>query len=79
MTINHHVKNWFHFFNRGRRALNYQIREGLSKTAVVPENLDTVRELIIQNRHVTIIKTALSANLAVYALQFSDKSAVNIV
>ena len=44
------VKNWFNEFNRGRRSLE---DEGRPKTAVVPENIDAVRELIMQDRHVT--------------------------
>ena len=44
------VKNWFNEFNRGRRSLE---DEGRPKTVVVPENIDAVRELIMQDRHVT--------------------------
>ena len=47
------VKNWYNEFNRGRRSLNDEFREGRPKTAVVPENIDAVRELIMQDRHVT--------------------------
>ena len=44
------VKNWFNECNRGRSSLKDELRENPSKTAVVPENM---RELIMQNRHVT--------------------------
>ena len=44
------VKNWFTEFNCGRRPLNYELHEGRPKTAVVPENIDAVRE---QDCHVT--------------------------
>ena len=47
------VKNWFNEFNRGRRSLEDEGREGRPKTVVVPENIDAVRELIMQDRHVT--------------------------
>ena len=47
------VKNWYNEFNRGRRSLKDEFREGRPKTAVVPENIDAVRELIMQDRHVT--------------------------
>lgn len=47
------VKNWFNEFNRGRRSLNDEFRGGRPKSAVVPENIDAVRELIVQDRHVT--------------------------
>ena len=47
------MKNWFTDFNRGRRSLKDKFREDPSKTAVVPANIDAVRELIMQDRHVT--------------------------
>ena len=47
------VKNWFNEFNCGRRSLKDNVREGPAKTAVVSENIDTVRKLIRQDRHVT--------------------------
>ena len=47
------VKNWFNEFNRGRRSLNDEFREGRPKQVVVPENSDAVRELIMQDRYVT--------------------------
>ena len=46
------MKNWFNQFSRARRWLNNEIREGPSKTAVVPENIDAVSELIMQDSHV---------------------------
>ena len=50
------VKNWYNEFNRGRRSLKDEFREGRPKTAVVPENIDAVRELIMQDRHVTYLQ-----------------------
>ena len=47
------VKNWFNEFNRGRSSLKDEVREVPPKTAVVPENIDAVRELLMQDRHVT--------------------------
>ena len=47
------MKNWFIEFNCGRRSLVDEIREGLPKTAVAPENIDAVLELIMQDRHAT--------------------------
>ena len=47
------VKNWFNEFNCGLRSLKDEVREGRPKTAVVSENIDAVRELIMQDRHVT--------------------------
>ena len=47
------VKNWFNEFNRGRSSLKDELSEGPPKTAVVADNIDAVRELIMQDRHVT--------------------------
>ena len=47
------VKNWFNKFNRGRHSLKDEVRKGRPKTADVSENIDTVREQIMQDRHVT--------------------------
>ena len=47
------VKNWFHKFKRGRRSLRDEARESRPKTAVVSENFDAVRELIMQDRFET--------------------------
>ena len=46
--------NWFNEFNRGRSSLKDELREGHPKTVVLPENIDAVRELIRQDRHVTL-------------------------
>lgn len=47
------VYNWFAEFNRGRASVSDEFREGRQKTAVVPQNIDAVHELIMQDRHVT--------------------------
>ena len=47
------MKNWFNEFDRGRRSLKDELRKGRPKTAVVSENIDAVREVIMQDRHVT--------------------------
>ena len=47
------VKRWFNEFDRGRRSLSDQFREGRPKSAVLPENSDAVRELIMEDLHVT--------------------------
>ena len=51
-TFDVDVKNWFNEFNCGRRSLKDEVLEGRQKTAVVSENIDAVRELIMQDRHV---------------------------
>ena len=50
------VKSGFNQFNCGRRSLKDEFRKGRPKTAIVPENIDAVRELTIQDRHVTYRK-----------------------
>jgi len=47
------VYRWFSKFNRDRSLLSDTFREGRPKSAVVPENIDAVREMIMQDRHVT--------------------------
>jgi histone-lysine N-methyltransferase SETMAR len=47
------VYRWYGEFNRGRSSLQDEFREGLPKSAVMPETIDTVRQLILQDRHVT--------------------------
>ena len=47
------VKKSFHEFNCSLRSLKDKVCEVPPKTAVVPENIDAVRELIMQARHVT--------------------------
>ena len=47
------VKTWFNEFNCGLRSLKVEVREGRpNTTADVLENIDAVRELIMQDRHV---------------------------
>ena len=40
-------------FNRGHSALQDKFREGRPKSDVVPETIDAVRQLILQDRHET--------------------------
>ena len=44
--------------------LKNEIREGPPKTAFVPENIDTVRVLIMQDRHVTYREIELSLGIS---------------
>ena len=39
--------------NQGRNSLQDEFREGRSKLVAVPETIDAVRQLILQDRHVT--------------------------
>ena len=47
------LQKWFNEFNHGRRSLKDKVRDGCPKTDVLPKNIDTEREPIIQDRHVT--------------------------
>lgn len=58
------VKRWFNEFERGRRSLTDESREGRPKSAVLPENIDAVRELIKQDRHVTYREIEASLSIS---------------
>ena len=58
------VKNWFNEFNRGRSSLIDEFSEAPLKMAVVPENNDTVRELIMKDGHMTYRKIELSLGIS---------------
>ena len=47
------VYRWYGEFNRGRSSLQDEFREGRSKSVVVPETINAVRQLILHDRHVT--------------------------
>ena len=66
------AKNWFNEFNCGQRSLKDKVREGPPKTAVVSENIDTVRELIMQDRHVTYRE--IDASLGISSISSSIRS-----
>ena len=65
------LKNWFNEFNCGRRSLKNELREDRPKTAVESENIDAVRELIMQYRHVTY--SAIKASLVIYSTSIYSK------
>ena len=43
-------------FNRGRSSLQDEFCEGRTKSVVVPETIDPVRQLILQDRHVIYLE-----------------------
>ncbi|CAH1996019.1 unnamed protein product [Acanthoscelides obtectus] len=47
------ISRWYGEFKRGRVSLSDDPRVGAPKTAVTQENVDAVRKLIIEDRHVT--------------------------
>ncbi|CAH1961450.1 unnamed protein product [Acanthoscelides obtectus] len=66
------ISRWYGEFKRGRVSLSDDPRVGAPRTAVTQENVDTVRKLIIEDRHVTyreieaslkISKTSIQKNL----------------
>ena len=44
---------WYGEYNRGRSSLKDEFREGRTKSVVVPEAIDAVRQLILQDRNGT--------------------------
>nr|XP_033330826.1 uncharacterized protein LOC117222908 [Megalopta genalis] len=57
------VVHWFSEFNRGHRSLTDEFKEGRPKSAAVPENIDAVFGLIMQDRRVTYHE--IEASLAI--------------
>ena len=47
------VYRWYGEFNRGCGSLQDEFRKACPKSVVVPETIDAVRQLILQDRHVT--------------------------
>ena len=47
------MKRWYNEFNLGRHSLTDEFRKGRPKSVVVPENINAVQKLIMQDRHVT--------------------------
>ena len=47
------VYRWYGEVNRGRNSLQDEFREGHPKLVVVPETIDAVHQLILQDRHMT--------------------------
>lgn len=63
------VYNWYNEFKRGRRSLKDESHEGRPKSAVVPENIDAVRELIADDRHVTYREIEACLNISSTSVQ----------
>lgn len=50
------VHNWYNEFKGGRSSLKDDEKPGRPISVVVPENIDAVRNLIEQDRHVTYLE-----------------------
>lgn len=62
------VYHWFSEFNRGRSVLTDEVKEGRPKSVVVPQNIDAVRELIMQDRHVTYREIEASLGISMTSI-----------
>ena len=62
---------WYGKFNRGHSSLQQEFRKGRQKSVVVPETIDAVHQLILQDRHVTYreIETTLGiSGTSIYSI-----------
>ncbi|GBP70397.1 hypothetical protein EVAR_45664_1 [Eumeta japonica] len=59
------VRHWLSEFKRERFIFTDEFKEGHAKSVVLPQNVDAVQELIIQDRHITYreIKASLSISM----------------
>lgn len=58
------VFRWYLEFDRGRTSLQDEFREGRPKSAVLPQTIDAVRNLIMQDRHVTYLEIEASLSIS---------------
>ncbi|CAH1959522.1 unnamed protein product [Acanthoscelides obtectus] len=58
------ISRWYGEFKRGRVSLSDDPKVGAPKTAVTLENVDAVRKLIIQDKHVTYREIEASLNIS---------------
>ena len=58
------VKNWFNQFNCGGQLSEDKVREASTKTSVVSDHIDAVRELIMEDRQVTCREIKASVGIS---------------
>ncbi|CAH1999396.1 unnamed protein product [Acanthoscelides obtectus] len=63
------ISRWYGEFKRGRVSLSDDSRLGAPKTAVTEENVDVVRKLIIEDRHVTYRDIEASLKISKTSIQ----------
>ena len=66
------VYRWYFEFNRGRSSLQDEFRKDRPKSVVVPETIDAVRQLILQDSNVTYreIETTLGISVGPAYIQY---------
>ncbi|CAH1989727.1 unnamed protein product [Acanthoscelides obtectus] len=63
------IFRWYGEFKRGRVSLSDDPRVGAPKTAVIQENINAVRKLIIEDRHVTYREIEASLKISKSSIQ----------
>ncbi|CAH2010681.1 unnamed protein product [Acanthoscelides obtectus] len=63
------ISRWYEEFKRGRVSLSDDPRVGAPKPAVTQENVDAVRKLIIEERHVTYRESEASLKISKTSIQ----------
>ncbi|CAH1966315.1 unnamed protein product [Acanthoscelides obtectus] len=63
------ISRWYGEFKRGRVSFSDDPRVGAPKTAVTQENVDAVRKLIIEDRHVTYREIEASLKISKTSIQ----------
>lgn len=62
------IFRWYREFSFGRSSLADEVREGRPKSAVVPQNIDAVRNLIMEDRHVTYREIEASLDISMTSI-----------